>query len=407
MISVEEAEKIILLLKKDYGEEVVSFLVTQGRVLAENIVVDRDLPPYNRVTMDGIGIQYADYEAGCRVFQIVATQAAGDLPPTELSTDNLQSGAKPCIEVMTGAALSTAIDTIIPYENLSINNEIAQIIEDSVVFGKNIHRQGTDQLKGDVVIEVGQVIDSTHINMIAAVGKSTILVKKQPRIVILSSGDELVDVADTPLPYQIRRSNNYSTRAVLYHYGIEPEMLHLPDNLEAIRKAVALCQQKYDVIILSGGVSMGKFDFIPQALEETGVKMLFHKVKQRPGKPFWFGTFGEKGVVFAFPGNPVSTYMCLHRYMLPWLEASLGYPKSPVFHAVLDKNVHFEAKLTYFMQVKLQQGSDARLYAMPLEGNGSGDFSNLLASDAFLELPLEQTDFEAGQIFRVWEFCKW
>jgi molybdopterin molybdotransferase len=406
MISVEEAEQIILSNKQDYGNEWVSFLTAEGRVLAENIVADRDLPPYDRVTMDGIAIRYADFEAGCLRFQIVATQAAGDAPITEMPLFSLPTIIKPCLEVMTGAARSPVIDTIIPYEHVNIKDGIAELKGEILRFGQNIHRKGQDRLKDEVVLEAGLVVGSTHINMIAAVGKSKLLVKKQPRVVILSSGDELVDVTDQPLPYQIRRSNNYSMRSVLRQYGIEPVMLHLPDNLEAIRKEVADCQLKFDVILLSGGVSMGKFDFIPQALEETGVKMHFHKVKQRPGKPFWFGTFGEKGVVFALPGNPVSTFLCLHRFMLPWLEVSMGFLVALPSYAVLDKKVRFEPKLLYFMQVKLLQHQDARVYAVPLEGNGSGDFSNLMDTDAFLELPLEQTDFEKGQVFKVLRFRK-
>jgi len=406
MITVSEAEQIILSHRKDFGVEYVPFLAAQGRVLAENIAADRDLPPYDRVTMDGIAIQYSDYAAGCRSFQIVATQAAGDPPPTELSTLLIphSSSLIPCLEVMTGAARSSATDTIIPYEHLHIADGIAHIKHEPVLPGQNVHVQGTDRRKGDTVISAGQIIGPTQINMAAAVGKSELLVKKLPRVVILSSGDELVDVTDTPLPYQIRRSNNYSTYTVLRHYGIEALMLHLPDDLDAIRREVARLQTEFDVIILSGGVSMGKFDYIPQALEDTGVQMHFHKVRQRPGKPFWFGTFGERGVVFALPGNPVSTFMCLHRYVLPWLETSLGFPPAPPACAMLAKKVRFEPQMTYYIQVKLRQDTEARLWADPLEGRGSGDFANLLDTDAFLELPMERTEFEAGEVFRVWRF---
>jgi molybdopterin molybdotransferase len=401
MISVSEAEQIIFSQHKDYGIECVPFLSALGRILAENITADRDLPPYNRVTMDGIAIRYADYEAGCRHFEIVATQAAGDSPISQFA---IPQNNQPAIEVMTGAALSPITDIIIPYENLVIINGIAEIKDESVKISKNIHKQGQDCRMGDIVMKAGLIIGTTHLNMIASVGKSEIWVKKLPRVVILSSGDELVDITDTPLPYQIRRSNNYSTFAVLRRYGITADMRHLPDDLEIIRNEVAFFQSKYDLIILSGGVSMGKFDFIPKALEETGVKMHFHKVKQKPGKPFWFGTFGEKGVVFALPGNPVSTFLCLHRYLLPWLELSLGFPSKPIHKAILTKNVRFEPTLTYFMQVKLAQDESTRLCALPIEGNGSGDFSNLLETDAFLELPEEHAVFEVGQAFRVWTF---
>ena len=397
MITVAEAEKIILSHRKDFGVEKVPFLAAQGRVLAENIAADRDLPPYDRVTMDGIAIRFADYEAGTRSFPMAATQAAGDLPSTQLA-------ANACIEIMTGAVIPAVTDTVIPYENLRIANGVAQIAAEPVRKRQNIHFQGTDRHRGDIVMAAGQIVGPAQINMAAAVGKSELLVKKLPRVVILSSGDELVDVTDTPLPYQIRRSNNYSTRAVLRHYGIEATMLPLPDDPEIIRREVARCQLEFDVILLSGGVSMGKFDYIPAALEATGVQMHFHKVRQRPGKPFWFGTFGEQGVVFALPGNPVSTFMCLHRYVLPWLEVSLGFPPAPPSFAILENPVRFEPTLLYFIQVKLRQGEDARLWAEPLEGHGSGDFANLLDTDAFLELPMERTEFLAGEVFRVVRF---
>jgi len=399
MITVNEAEQIILSHQKDYGTEMLPFLAAQGRILAENILADRDFPPYNRVTMDGIAIRYADYEAGCRSFPIALTQAAGDAPPTDLAPNT-------CIEIMTGAACSAVVDTVIPYEHLQMANGVANILENPVVFGKNIHLQGSDRAQGDIVIHAGQRVGAAQINVAASVGKSELLVKKLPRVVILSSGDELVDVADTPLSYQIRRSNNYSTHAVLRRYGIEAVMLHLPDDLEVIRREVARCQLEFDVILLSGGVSMGKFDYIPQALETSGVQMHFHKVRQRPGKPFWFGTYGAKGVVFALPGNPVSTFMCLHRFVLGWLEASLGFPTAAPVFAALAKPLRFEPPLTYFIQVKLRQDQEARTWAEPLEGHGSGDFANLVDTDAFLELPAERTEFLVGEVFRVWDFTQ-
>ncbi|MBK7936757.1 MAG: molybdopterin molybdotransferase MoeA [Lewinellaceae bacterium] len=416
MISVSEAEQIVLSHCKDFGVETVPFLAARGRVLAENIAADRDLPPYNRVTMDGIAIRFADYEAGCRRFAIAATQAAGspppDLPPLPTPHSSflihhsslITPHSSFAIEVMTGAALSTSADTVVPYGNLHIADGVAQIAAEPVRKGQNIHVQGTDRRQGEIVIAAGQVIGPAQIGMAAALGKSEVRVKKLPRVAVLSSGDELVDVADTPSPYQIRRSNIYSTHAALQRYGIDATMLHLPDDPELIRREVARCQAGFDVLLLSGGVSMGKFDYIPKVLEETGVHLRFHKVRQRPGKPFWFGTFGERGLVFALPGNPVSTFMCLHRYVLPWLEASLGFPpESPEF-AVLAKPARFEPPLTCFLQVKLTRDHEARLWAEPLEGHGSGDFANLLDADAFLELPMEKTEFAAGEVFRVWRF---
>jgi molybdopterin molybdotransferase len=193
-------------------------------------------------------------------------------------------------------------------------------------------------------------------------------------------------------------------KAALKQYCIDANMLHIPDNAEITKQEIERSLQQYDIIILSGGVSEGKFDYIPKALEECGVKKLFHKVQQRPGKPFWFGKHDSGVLVFAFPGNPVSTFMCLHRYFIPWLEHSTGIIKKKT-HAMLAEDFTFNPALQYFLQVKLQMNERAQLVAKPIEGHGSGDFANLLDTDAFMELPLERNNFTKGEVFPVWSFA--
>jgi molybdopterin molybdotransferase len=149
---------------------------------------------------------------------------------------------------------------------------------------------------------------------------------------------------------------------------------------------------------------MGKFDYLPMALEESGVQKLFHKVQQRPGKPFWFGKHSNGTIVFAFPGNPVSTFMCLNRYFISWLKASLGLATSTPLYAVLASDFTFTPALQYFLQVALSVNENAQIIATPVKGNGSGDFANLVDSDAFMELPAERNNFMKGEVFRVWPF---
>jgi len=156
--------------------------------------------------------------------------------------------------------------------------------------------------------------------------------------------------------------------------------------------------------LLSGGISMGKFDYIPKALEELQVQQLFHKVAQRPGKPFWFGKHDNGVVVFAFPGNPVATFMCLHRYFLTWLQATLGLKPQPAAYAILDSDFTFQPPLEYYLQVKLQSNKQGHLMAAPIEGNGSGDFANLADTNAFMELPLNKNDFKKGEVYKIWAF---
>jgi molybdopterin molybdotransferase len=399
MITVEEAEKIILAELRDYGAEIMPFELTLGRVLAENIKADRDLPPFNRVTMDGVAVNYNAIENGVNSFHIKAMQAAGD-PPAEVHE------ADHCIEIMTGAALPSSVDTVIRYEDLEIRAGLASVLisHTHIKKGQNIHFQGRDKKQHEIVAESGQIISPAIISLVASVGETELRVKKLPRVVIISSGDELVEVEQTPLLYQIRKSNNYTVKAVLQQHNIDAAMLHIPDDPEITKKLIQQCLLNYDVILLSGGISMGKFDYIPKALEELNVQQLFHKVDQRPGKPFWFGKHDNGVVVFAFPGNPVATFMCLHRYFLTWLQATLGLKPQPAVYAVLDRDFNFQPALKYFLQVHLQVNEHGQLMAAPIEGNGSGDFANLVDTNAFMELPLEKNHFAKGEVYRAWMF---
>lgn len=397
MISVQEAEQIILSTARDYGMEQVALLNAAGRILSEDIVADRDFPPFDRVTMDGIAISFKSFEAGTKIFTIKGTQAAGDAP-VEINNNG------ECIEIMTGAALPSTVDTIIRYEDLKIEDGKATVNIDNIKKGQNVHLQGKDKSAGEVLAKAGEIITPAFINTAATVGKATITVKRLPKIIVLSNGDELVDIDTIPSAQQIRRSNSYAAAAILKQYGIEADMLHLPDDAAAIVNALQECLDKYDVLILSGGVSMGKYDYLPRAFEQLGIDNKFHKVKQRPGKPFWFGLSKDNQPVFAFPGNPVSTFMCMYRYFVPWLQQSLGMkPQQPVY-ATLGEEYIFAPPLRYFLQVKLGFGKDGRLIATPSEGNGSGDFVNLLYTDAFMELPEQQTNFKQGEPYRIWPY---
>jgi len=396
MVTVEEAGKIVQSQIKDFGTESISFESALGRVLAEDLTADRDLPPYNRVSMDGIAINHNSFEKGTKNFKIIATQAAGDTP-IDISEPN------ECIEIMTGAAIPTSTDTIIRYEDLDINDGIATIMIEDVKKGQNVHLKGTDKKQHDIVAKSCQVIDPALISMAVSVGKTNLIVKKLPRVVIITTGDELVAPNEIPSPYQIRRSNNYTIKTILQQFCIDAELLHISDDHAQTKQTIANCLDKYDVIILSGGVSAGKFDYVPQVLDELGVKKLFHQVQQRPGKPFWFGAHEKGNLVFAFPGNPVSTFMCLHRYLLPWLQKSLGLSTQNTYAALTD-DVFFKPALKYFLQVKIHVNEQGQLLATALEGHGSGDYANLVDSNAFMELPVETTNFNKGEVYRVWPF---
>jgi molybdopterin molybdotransferase len=395
MVSVTEAEDIIFSNLVNPIIESVSLETSVNRVLAEAVSADRDFPPFDRVSMDGISIQFQEFKVGRREFSIEFTQAAGDLIKT-LRT------AESCAEVMTGAVLPNNTDTVIRYEDLEVKDNRARILSDSIAAGQNVHKKGIDCKQGDVLLDPGILLSPAEVALLASVGKTLVKVFSFPRTAIISSGDELVDIADTPEPHQIRRSNTYAIEAAMMQLNWRATRFHFPDNKEVLLKSLRTVLDDHDVLILSGGVSKGKFDFIPKVFEELGVKKLFHQVNQRPGKPFWFGASEEGKTVFALPGNPVSTYMCFYRYIKPWILKSLKV-KAPGLTASLSTDFSFAPNLTYFLQVAVKTVAGKQV-AYPEAGGGSGDFVNLKNVTGFLELPPERSNFNAGEVFPYFPF---
>jgi len=391
MITVEEALKIVHAHLGHWGTEEIFLDQSLGRILQEEIVADRHFPPFNRVTMDGIGLNFDQFDKGQRVFEIKGVAPAGG-PQQELPDPSY------CLEVMTGATVPIGIDVVVRYEDLEILEGKATVRLSSLNRNQNIHFKGSDRHQGSVILSPGICISASEVGVCATVGKNKILVSRLPKTLVVSSGDELVNIDQTPLSHQIRRSNVYRIATVLKNYQIQATTMHLTDDFDEIVKRLESEMTHYDLILLSGGVSAGKFDYLPEALSAIGVEKLFHKVKQRPGKPFWFGKKEDK-LVFAFPGNPVSSFMCAQQYFKPWLDHSLQSSETPLPWAELVEDVHFKPDLTYFLEVKIVFHSSGKIKAHPVKGNGSGDLANLADADAFIQLPSGRSDFLKGEIF--------
>ena len=397
MITVKEASGIILNNTINLTRETVTLDQSLGRVLAEKITADRDFPPFDRVTMDGIAINYDVFRNGQRKYAIEGRHMAGNPGISLKETTN-------CLEVMTGAILPAGTDTVIRYEDLEISNGSALVTIEEIRDRQNVHKQGTDRANNDRLISPGTLISPAEIGVLATVGKTEVQVRKAPKIAIISTGDELVDIGDKPEPHQIRKSNVHNLQEALNLYKCPAELFHIADNKADTIRRIAEITEQFDVLMLSGGVSKGKADHVPEALEDLGFEKLFHRIKQRPGKPFWFGRKEEK-VVFAFPGNPVSTFVCYQNYFRPWLERSLGLNGRKDQFAALAEDFFFKPELTYFLQVQTYSDEQTgRLMAKPVEGHGSGDLANLLNSDAFLQLPSDRNQFKGGEVFPLIPF---
>lgn len=395
MMTVSEADQILREKIKPFNPITCPIGDAQGRALHEDVVADRDQPPFHRVTMDGIAIDFAAWEAGQRQFKIQGTQAAGQ-PPLALARS--EDG---CIEIMTGAMLPDGCNCVIPYEDVTIDGDTAIISADTpgqaVQRMQNIHERGSDCQKGQVLIKKGTTLHSPQISIAASVGYAQLQVNDKPRIAIITTGDELVDVGDPVEPYQIRRSNGYAIQSVLkLRDEFETSLHHVADDRDHLTTLLTQALADHDAIILSGGVSRGKFDYVPETLEKVGVTEHFHRVKQRPGKPLWFGTHESGKPVFGLPGNPVSSLVCFRRYILPQLYRAMGFPPPVKEIVILRNRFDFDPPLTLFLPVKVIISIDGNRMATPLPTNTSGDFITLAESDGFIELPAPIKYFPAG-----------
>ena len=404
MLSVDEAYHQVLATARPLPAETVPLLAATGRVLRQAVVADRDFPPYDRVTMDGIALRYAALAAGQTEFALERTQLAG-APPTPLASPQA------AIEIMTGAALPPGTDTVVRYEDLTLGGDEATGRQATVRVppprqGHNVHTRATDQAAGAALLAPGRRLAAADIAVAATVGAATLAVARRPRLAVVSTGDEIVPVEQTPLPHQIRRSNAYMLQAALASDGAESEAFHFNDDLASLAAGLPPLLAQFDAVLVSGGVSKGKADFLPQALREAGVEQLFHGVAQRPGQPFWFGQRPGGAAVFALPGNPVATFVAYYRYVRGWLHQCQGaVPASPSpAVAELAEPIEFKPTLTYFIPVRLTPTATGGWLAYPVLTSGSGDLAALLRADGLLELTPERTQFAAGSVWPLWRY---
>ena len=399
MLSPAEAEALIQQHLTCLPIESLPLPQCMGSVLRENVYAERDQPPFDRVAMDGIAVDNSGCRNGRRSFRMQGMQAAGD-PPLRLAAVDA------CIEVMTGAVLPQGCDAVIPVEQLELANGQASLKPGTeIVDWQNVHRRATDGRQGELLLKVGTLLRAPEIAVAASAGMSRVRVSSQPTVIVISTGNELVEPGEPILSHQVRRSNVYGVAAALRQRGfVRVADDHLPDDLEILRERLTLHLHTHDVLILSGGVSMGRYDLVPKVLEELGVRLVFHRIAQRPGKPMWFGVAESGQAVFALPGNPVSTLVCLARYVLPALYQAMGQNVLAVERIAIADAVESKASLALFLPVAVNYDDWGRPWAVPKPTQGSGDFTSLAGTDGFVELPPGPNVWPKGFVTRLYRW---
>lgn len=381
MMSVVEAEKIIAQHVPKPEAARMQLAQSLGHVLAQDVLAERDHPPFHRITRDGIAIRF---DNTLKDYPIESYAAAGS--PRQILSDISHA-----IEVGTGAPLPDGCDTVVPYEQLHIENNIARIAPDATITkGAWLHAQGADAKRADVLLKKGSVITVPAITILASNGVDNPLVHAKPRIGILTTGNELVDVDAVVADHQICRSNDVTLQAALFAHGFtEVTRLSVTDEKAAIQLALETLLAKCDLLIITGGVSKGSYDYVPDVLSTLGVIAQFHEVAQRPGKPLWFGLSSHDQPVFGLPGNPASCLTCLIRYVVCAAKQMSGFSPTPAPLVTLAAEITPHEKMTVFAPVSSK-------YA-PIAHQGSGDFTSLKDSIGFVELAPCSAIYEAGE----------
>lgn len=400
MLTTADATQKIRAAVRPLASERVAPAAAGGRILRQAVFAERDQPPFDRVMMDGIAIRFEEFAAGRRTFELQAMQAAGDAALT------LEAGK--AIEIMTGASLPAGADCIVPVERITVNDHGAHVEANYPAEARQfVHARGSDHAEGTELLKPGLRIAPMDVAIIASAGLADVEVAVRPRIRVISTGNELVAAGEPIEPQQIRLSNGPAVVAMLAAQGYADTVHeHLADEPAVLKERIAAHLADADALVLSGGVSMGKADYVPQVLEELGVTLVFHKISQRPGKPMWFGTGPDGQAVFALPGNPVSTLVCCRQYVVPALAHMSGMIEPLPHFASLTQAVSFTPKLTNFLPVRVLCNAAGQLLAMPVKTNTSGDFAALAGTDGYVELEREQAQFAAGCVVPLhpWHF---
>lgn len=400
MTEVAEAEALIARHMPSWPGQVLALEDVTGRVLRDNVSADRDLPAFDRVTMDGIAIAFADYANGRRRFALAGTQGAG-VPALRIGTPG------ECVKVMTGAVCPEGADSVIPIERIELRGNEASVAPNAEVeAGQFLHRRGSDCQSGAQVLCAGLSIGAPEMAVLASTGKSRVAVARLPSVAVVSTGDELVGVADAVAPHQIRSSNDRAIATALERERLASvERLRLRDEESAMLERVEHLHERHDVLILSGGVSMGDFDFVPGVLAQLGCELVFHRINQKPGRPMWFGLSRAGKPIFALPGNPVSTLVCMARYVVPAFRRALGSTELQTERVVLTHPPKSSPpRMTHFVPVRLHWSESGAVHAVPRDINTSGDFVSLAGTDGIIELPPDPARREAGSVV---SFYRW
>jgi molybdenum cofactor synthesis domain-containing protein len=395
MISISEAIQIVKAQSNRLPIEQTELSLSCGRILAEDIVADTDLPPFDRAQMDGYAVRAADIASVPARLRIVGESAAGDGWHQEMK-------AGEAVRIMTGAPVPAGADAVQQVELTKESDSEVEILQ-PVELGRSIVRRASEIKAGETVLRAGEQINAAMIATLASFGYAHVKVGQRPRVAVMATGSELVDVDQKPARDQIRDSNNYTLEAYASQSNAIVERLPLVgDETNELKEKIREAAERSDVLITSGGVSMGVYDFTKAALKELGAEIFFERVSLRPGKPTVFARLGNT-LVFGLPGNPVSVAVTFNLFARTSLLAMQGATKItlPESHAMITHDLKGSLDRESYLPAILRTDEKGTLLAEPLKWGGSSDFVSFARATALINVPAGIKSIEAGTSVRV------
>src|SRR5262245_4020073 len=395
MISIAEAIQIVLAHSPRLTVEEVKLSLARGRILAQDIVADTDLPPFDRAQMDGYAVRAADVAIAPAKLRIVGESAAGAGWHHEMKKGE-------AVRIMTGAPVPAGADAVQQVELTRENDSQVEVLE-PVELGRSIVRQASEIKSGENVLRAGEEINAQVIATLGSFGYAKVKVGQRPRVAVMATGSELVDVDKKPAQDQIRDSNNYTIAAYAEMSNAIVKRLPLAgDDTTELKRQISRATERCDVLITSGGVSMGVYDFTKGALKELGAEIFFERVSLRPGKPTVFARLGNT-LVFGLPGNPVSVSVTFNLFVRATLRAMQGATQTTLVHdhAVLARNLKGSVDRESYLPAVLRTDEKGVLLAEPLKWGGSSDFVSFARATALINLPAGEKMIDKGSNVRV------
>jgi len=395
MISVEEALARLLAPLQVLPAEQISISDAVGRVLAEDVAARRTQPPFAASAMDGYAVRAADVEKVPANLKIVAEIPAG-------AGFGGIIGKGEAARIFTGAPLPEGADTIVIQEDTERDGDAVRVVEGAKK-GTYVRRAGLDFAEGDVLLHAGARMTPRHVGLAAAMNRPWLFVYRRPAVGILSTADEVVMPGDPIGPHQIVSSNALALAAFVTACGGVPVGLgNAPDDADALRRFAAGARG-VDLLVSTGGVSVGEHDLVRGVLSEDGLEIDFWEIAMRPGKPLMSGSYRGTPML-GLPGNPVSTLVCLIRYVIPAIAEAMGTQRMLPERMALAAPVTFQPPLTYFLPVTIEHDDWGRPWANPRPPNGSGDFLSLAGTDGFVELPPGPNTYAKGFVTSMYRW---